>query len=148
MDATAPEPQIDARAARFELITVAIVLLGGYVFGVIWVIPALAVLLAVGLGFGPRANLFGLLFHALVAKRLRGATATEPEHAVRFAELFAVVVLTVASLLIVVGLSGLAWVIALIEAGICALHGTTGLSLELVVRERLTGGTGRRRGRR
>jgi hypothetical protein len=145
MEGPAPEPQIDARAARFELVAVAVVLLGGYVFGIIWVIPGLAVLLAVGFGFGPRANLFGLLFRTLVAPRLRGATATEPQNAVRFSELFAVAALSVATLLVVVGLSGLAWVVALIEAGICAIHATTGVSLELAVRDRLTG---RPRGRR
>jgi hypothetical protein len=141
----APEPQIDARAARFELVATAVVLLGGFVFGIIWVIPGLAAVLAVGVGLGRRANLFGQLFQTLVAGRLTGATATEPESQVRFSELFAVAVLSVATLLFAAGLSGLAWLVALIEAGVCALHATTGLSLELAVRERLPG-RGRRKG--
>jgi hypothetical protein len=135
----APEPQIDARAARFELVATAVVLLGGFVFGIIWVIPGLAAVLAVGVGLGRRANLFGQLFQTLVAGRLKGATATEPESQVRFSELFAVAVLSVATLLFAAGLSGLAWLVALIEAGVCALHAATGVSLELAVRERLPG---------
>jgi hypothetical protein len=139
MDPPAPERQIDARATRFELVAMAVVLLGGYVFGVIWVIPVLAVVLAAGLGFGSRANLFNQLFQALIAGRLKPATATEPETVVRFSELFAVVLLSAATLLLAAGLSGLAWLVALIEAGVCALHAATGVSLELAVRERLPG---------
>src|SRR5712692_3478749 len=110
-----PQRQVDARSARFELGAMAVVLLGGYVFGIIWVVPALAAVLAFSLGFGSRANLFDQLFQALVAGRLKPATATEPESVVRFSELFAVVLLTVATLFLAAGLSGPAWLFALIE---------------------------------
>jgi hypothetical protein len=143
MDAQAPEPLVDARSARFELAAMAVVLLGGYVFGILWVIPGLAVVLALGLGFGARANLFNQLFQALIEGRLKPATAMEPALQVRFSELFAVAMLTAATLLFAIGLSGLAWVIALIEAGICALHATTGLSVEAAVRTRLVERRGR-----
>ena len=139
MDAEAPEPLIDARPVRFELASVAVVLLGGYVFGIIWVIPGLAVVLAAGLGFGARANLFGRLFRALFSERLKPSAATEPAGAFRFAELFAVAVLTVATLLFVIGLGWLAWPIALAEAGVCALHAGTGISVEAAVRARIRG---------
>jgi hypothetical protein len=137
MDEPGPQPQVDARSARFELGALAVVLLAGYVFGIIWVVPALAALLAAGLGFGARANVFNQLFQALVAGRLKPATDTESESTVRFSELFAVVVLTVSTLLYVVGVSPLAWLVALVEAGICALHATTGISIEGAVRRRL-----------
>jgi hypothetical protein len=139
MDAKAPEPQLDARSVRFELAAMAVVLLGGYVFGVIWVIPGLAVVVAVGLGFGSRANIFGRLYRIVVADRLKPSAATEPAAAVRFAELFAVAVLTVATLLFAAGLSPLAWLVALVEAAICALHASTGLSVEAAVHDRLRG---------
>jgi hypothetical protein len=139
MDEPTPEPQIDARSLRFELGALAVVLLAGYVFGILWVIPALAALLAVGLGFGRRANLFNQLFEVLVADRLRPATATESESTVRFSELFAVVVLTISTLFYVVGVSPLAWLVALIEAGVCALQATTGISVEGAVRRWFTG---------
>jgi Domain of unknown function (DUF4395) len=139
MEATGPEPQIDARSVRFELVAVAVLLLGGYVFGIIWVIPGLAAALAVGLGFGTRANPFTRLYTIVFAERLKPSTATEPAAAVRFSELFAVVTLSLATLLFVADLSGLAWLIALAEAGICALHAGTGLSVEAAVRDRLTG---------
>jgi hypothetical protein len=137
MDEPRPQPEIDGRSARFELGAVAVVLLAGYVFGVFWVIPALAALLAFGFGFGPRGNLFHQLFQALIAGRLKPAPPTETESTVRFSELFAVVVLTVATLLYVVGVPALAWLFALIEAGICALHATTGISVEGAVWRRI-----------
>jgi Domain of unknown function (DUF4395) len=137
MDAKAPEPLIDARSARFELASVAVVLLGGYVFGIIWVIPGLAVVLATGLGFGARANLFGRLFQILFADRLKPATATQSGPAFRFSELFAVTVLSVATLMFVAGIGWLAGIISLVEAGICALHASTGLSVEAAVRDRI-----------
>jgi Domain of unknown function (DUF4395) len=139
MEATGPEPQIDARSVRFELVAVAVLLLGGYVFGIIWVVPGLAATLAVGLGFGTRANPFARLYSIVLAERLKPSTATEPATAVRFSELFAVVTLSLATLLFVADLGGLAWLIALVEAGICALHAGTGLSVEAAVRDRLTG---------
>jgi hypothetical protein len=139
MDEPSPEPQIDARSARFELGALAVILLAGYVFGIIWVIPAVAALLAVGLGFGRKANLLDQLFQVLVADRLKPAAATESESTVRFSELFAVVVLTISTLLYVVGVSPLAWLVALLEAGACALQATTGISIEGAVRRRFTG---------
>ena len=139
MDEPPIRPQVEARAARFELAVTAVVLLGGYVFGIIWVVPILAAVLAIAFALGPRGNLFFQLFQAVIADRLRPATETEPEVMVRFSELFAVVALTVATLLFAVGVPGLAWVIALIEAGICALHAATGISVEGAVRDRLRG---------
>ncbi len=139
MDGRAPTPGVDARLVRFELATVAVVLLGGYVFRVIWVIPGLAVVLGLALGLGTTGNVFARLFEALAVPRIRTATTTEEAGAVHFSELFGVVVLSVATLCLVVGISGLAWVFALIEAITAALHATTGISLEAAARERLTG---------
>lgn len=142
MDEPPARPQIDARSARFELGAITVLLLGGYVFGIIWVVPVVAAILAVGVGLGARANLFNQLFQTVIADRLRPAIETESAGMVRFTELFAVVVLTVATLLFAVGVSGLAWVVALIEAGICALHAATGISVEGAVRDRLRGRSG------
>ena len=80
-------------------------LLGGYVFGIIWVVPGLAVALAASLGFGARANLFNQLFQALVAGRLKPATAAEAATEVRFSELLQVAVQSVATLAFAVGAS-------------------------------------------
>jgi hypothetical protein len=143
MDAEAPEPQIDGRAARFELVAIAVVVLGGYVFQNVWVIPGLAVVLAAGVGFGARANLFNQLVQIVIADRLKPLAgpvgAAEAPTEVRFSELFAVAALTVATLLFVIHLNPLAWVVALVEAGICALHATTGVSVEAAVRDRIIG---------
>jgi hypothetical protein len=139
MDARPPEPQVDARSVRFELAAMTVLLLGGYVFGIVYVIPGLAVVLAVALGVGPRGNLFRRLFEGLTSSRLKPPTALEPADAVRFSELFGLAMVSVATLLWIVGLGPVAWLVALIESGICALHATTGLSVEAAVRDRLIG---------
>jgi Domain of unknown function (DUF4395) len=139
MEAQGPDPRTDPRSVRFELAAVAVLLLGGYVFGVIWVIPIVAVALAVGLGFGPRANPFTRVFQAVLADRLKPATETEAPTEVRFSELFAVAALSLATLMFVLDVRWLAWIFALVEAGICALHAGTGVSVEAAVRDRITG---------
>jgi hypothetical protein len=118
MEATGPEPRIDPRSVRFEMGSVAALLLGGFVFRQIWVIPAVALALAVGLGFGARANVFARVFQVTLADRLKTAPETEGPSAVRFSELFAVTALSVATLLWLVHLDLLMWLIALFEAGI------------------------------
>jgi hypothetical protein len=137
VEGSGQEPQIDVRAARFELLAMAVVLLGAFVFQQVWAAPVLAAVLAVGLGLGRRANLLNQLFSVLIADRLKPATAFEPESAVRFSEFFAVVLLTLASVLFFFGVRFLGWPIVLIEAGVCALNATTGISVEGAVRERL-----------
>jgi hypothetical protein len=139
MDARAPEPVVDTRVVRFELAALALVLLGGFVFQVIWVIPGLTVLMAVAVGFGARANVFRQVFQAVAEGRLAPTTTTEPATALRFSELFALVLLSIATLFFAAGLGGVAWFVALIEAGIGAVHASTGLSVEAALRERLFG---------
>src|SRR5476649_1522849 len=139
MDAQAPKPLIDARSVRFELAAMAVLLLGGFVFGFVWMIPLLTVVVAIGLGFGRRANAFNRVFEFVLADRLKPAMATEAATAVRFSQLFAVATLSVATLFYALGLNPLAWLVALAEAGICALHATTGVSVEAAVRDRIRG---------
>ncbi|HEY5014145.1 MAG TPA: DUF4395 family protein [Acidimicrobiia bacterium] len=139
MDERPPEPQVDARSVRFELGAMTVLLLGGYVFGIIYVVPGLAAVLGVALGVGPKGNLFRRLFEGVANRRLKPPTVTEPAGVVRFSELFGLTMLSVATLFWIVGLGPLAWLVALIEAGICALQATTGLSVEAAVRDRLLG---------
>ena len=143
MEAGPPESRIDARSVRFELAAWAVVLLGGFVFGKIWVIPALAVVIAVGLGFGPKADAFNRIFQIVLAERTKPPAATEPatESAtgVRLSQLFAVATLSVATVFYALHLNPLAWLVALAEAGICALHASTGVSMEAAVFDRLRG---------
>jgi len=122
---------------RFELAVLAVVLLGAFVFRVEWAVPALAVVLAIGVGLGAQANLFRRVFTAAAEGRLGPVTATEPARDVRFSELFAVALLTLATLLFALAIGGGGWLLALIEAGVCAVHATTGMSVEAAVRERL-----------
>jgi hypothetical protein len=139
MEATGPGPRVDPRQVRFEMGSVAALLLGGFVFKQIWVIPAVALALAVGLGFGARANVFMRVFQLTLADRLKASPDTEVASAVRFSELFAVTALSVATLLWLVHLNLLMWLIALAEAGVCAFHAGTGVSVEAAIRARMTG---------
>jgi Domain of unknown function (DUF4395) len=150
MDERAPDdPQADARAARFELAAIAVILLGAFVFKTYWIVPGLAVVVAFGLGFGPRANVFLQVYQLVVGDRLKRSAApstdpaTEPTGDVRRSELFAVVALTLATVLFVLGVDLLAWPVTLVEAGICALEATTGVSVETAIIDRLRGRTGR-----
>ena len=91
------------------------------------------------MGVGPRGNVFRRSFEAVAQRRLRPPLVTEPAAMVRFSELFGLAMLSVATLFWIVGLGPVAWLVALIEAGICALHASTGLSVEAAVRDRLLG---------
>ena len=140
MEAGPPEPLVDERSVRFERVAIAILLLGAFVFRVFLVVPSLAVLLAVALGFGARGNVFTQIFKAVLEGRLKPAAATEAAGVVRFSELFAVAALSLATLLFAIHLNPIAWLVTLFEAGISALHASTGLSVEAAVLERLREG--------
>jgi hypothetical protein len=58
---------------------------------------------------------------------------------VRLSQLFAVATLSVATLFYLLHLDPIAWLVALAEAGICALHASTGVSMEAAVFDRLRG---------
>lgn len=129
-------PDIDARAVRFRQGVVAVVLLAGFVFRSDWVIPVLAVLLLAAAA-SPRLDAFAIAFEAVVASRLSEAQLRDDASAVRFDALATGIVLGLATGVLALGLSGVAWLLALLVAAVDALGAVAGISLAGVLYERV-----------
>jgi hypothetical protein len=125
----------DPRALRFEQAVVTIALLAGFVFRVPWVVLAVTVLLGAALAAGPRGNLFVNLYDALF-RGPRVVRTGEPADVTRLTRAVEVGLLVVASVLVLLGADGFAWVFALVVAAITGLAATTGINLVALVRER------------
>lgn len=125
--ATRTPPPIDARMPRFNQGVLAVVLLGGFVFGATWVIPVWGVVLALGAAFGPRYGPVLRLYAQVVAPRLGPPTDLEDPRPPRFAAAVGTAFLGLATLALLVGLDGLAWVLALVVAALAALAAATGV---------------------
>jgi hypothetical protein len=134
---TARHEPVDARADRFVQGAIAVVTLAAFVFRALWVIPVLAVVLAIGAAVGPDGNPLHRLFVGLVAPRLPPARATVPAATVRTQDVLAVALLVLATLLVLLSLGGIAWIVALGEAGVAAVAATTGVHLGVTLRDRL-----------
>jgi hypothetical protein len=130
--------EVDGRADRVVQGTIAVVTLGAFVFRAVWVIPVLAVMLGVGAAIGPAGNPFIRLFAGLIAPRLGPAETTVPAATIRAQDGLAVALLGVATLFLVIGLGGIAWIVALAEAGVAAVAATTGVHLGVTLLDRLT----------
>lgn len=123
---SSPAPWADTRMYRFDEGALAVLLIAGFVFGAVWAIPLCAVVFAIGPVFGPANGPFLRLFHSLVRPRLP-APVLEDSRPPRFAALLAVVILAVASGFLLLGASGLGWILALIVAVASAVSATTGI---------------------
>jgi hypothetical protein len=134
---TPETPPVDSRADRTSQGVVAVVLLSAFVFGQMWVVPVLAVLVGVGAAFGVGGNPFLRLFSAFVAPRIPTATTFEDPETVHAQDVLAVALLGAAILALLISLNVVAWIIALIEAGVAATAATTGVHVGVAVRDRI-----------
>jgi hypothetical protein len=116
---------------------VAVVLLTAFVFGQMWAVPALAVLVGAGAAFGPGANPFLRLYSMFVAPRISKPSDFEDSETVQVQDVLAVALLGVAVLALLISLNVVAWVIALVEAGVAATAATTGVHVGIAVRDRI-----------
>ena len=132
----AAHPPVDMRSDRAVQGAVAVVTLGAFVFHQEWVIPILLVLVGAGALIGPAGTPFLRAFAGLVAPRLPPATATEPASTIHAQDVLAAALLGVATLLILIGLGGVAWVVTLVEALVAAVAATTGVHLGVTARDR------------
>jgi hypothetical protein len=123
-----PDASIDPRALRFEQAVVTIALLAGFVFGLPLVIPLVAVLLAVAVGAGERANVFTRA-HAALFGRSASFRIAEPAAVTRLTRLVVVGLLALGSLFVLFGVGALPWVFALPVAAITGLAATTGINV-------------------
>lgn len=116
---------------------IAVILLGAFVFGQIWILPILGVLVAAGAAFGPPGSPFHRLFAAYVEPRLPPATDLEAAATIRAQDALATALLAAATVAVLISLNGLAWIIALAEAGVAAVAATTGVHLGVALLDRL-----------
>jgi hypothetical protein len=115
----------------------AVLTLGAFVFRVAWLIPILALLVGVGAALGPEHNPLFVLFTTAAGPRLRPAPTTVPAETVRSQDLLAFGLLGVATLCLLIGLGGFAWILAVVEGLIAAVAATTGLHLGVWIRDQL-----------
>jgi hypothetical protein len=128
---------VDVRADRAVQGTVAVATLSAFVFHQPWVIPVLGVFVGAGALIGPAGNPIYRLFDGLVAPRLRPVESVEPASTLRAQDVLGIAVLGLATVCILIGLGGLAWFVALVEAGVAAVAATTGVHLGVLARDRL-----------
>lgn len=129
--------EVDARADRAVEGAIAIALLAAFVFRQPLVVPVVGVLAAAGAVGGVRAHPLHLVFARVTAGRLPPARTFEPEADVQAQAITAVVLLALASLAFLAGVSVVGWLLALIEAAVATLAATTGLHVAAVARDRL-----------
>jgi Domain of unknown function (DUF4395) len=130
---------LDPRPSRFEQGVVAIVLLIGFTFQIELLIPAVTVLLAVSGALGPRRAPLPRLFAAATAEVVEPADTLVDPHIVRLTVTIQTGVLFLASVLVLLGVGGLAWFIALVVVVTAALDAATGSWIEARLYRRLSG---------
>ena len=134
--ASGTEP-VDVRADRAVQGTVAVATLSAFVFHQPWVIPVLGVFVGAGALIGPAGNPIYRIFDGLVAPRLSPVANVEPASTLRAQDVLGVAVLGLATACILIDLGGIAWIVALGEAGIAAVAATTGVHLGVIARDQL-----------
>ena len=132
---------VDARADRAVQAVLAVVTLGAFVFRQNLLIPALAVITGAGALGGPPANLLHRVFEVALGPRLKPPATTVAAETVQLQDVLAFGLFGLASLSLLIGLAGFAWILAVAEGLVAAVAATTGIHLGVTVRDRL-----RRRG--
>jgi hypothetical protein len=129
-----PVETVDARTDRVAQGAVGVALLSAFVFRVVWLVPALALLLAIAALVGPQANGLHLIYERWIAPRLPRVADTNAEPAiaaltVRAQDALAAAILVVASLAFLFGIGPVGWLLTIAEAVIAILAATTGIHL-------------------
>jgi hypothetical protein len=116
---------VDARADRAVQATIAILILGGFVFRQPWIVPLVLLPEALGALGGPARHPVYVLAGRVVASRLPPAEETQDATTIRAQSVVAVTLLGLASLAFVFSIDVLGWAAALVEAGIAVIAATT-----------------------
>lgn len=129
-----PGDGVDARTDRVAQGAVGVALIAAFVFRGPWLVPALALLLAVGAVAGPRANGLHRAYERWIAPRLppsgpAASEATVAPSTVRAQDALAAAILGVASLAFVFGIGLFGWLLALGEAVVAIIAATTRIHL-------------------
>ena len=117
----------DARADRAAQASAGVLLLGGFVFRLMWMVPVVGVLLAGGALLGPGGDAFEQVFAILLVPRLRPGPTVAAE-TVRAQDLALTVLCLVATLAFLL-VAGLGWLLAIGAAVIAIVAASTGVHL-------------------
>ena len=109
---------------------VALLLLIGFTFQVEELLPVLTALLALSGAVGPRRAPLPRLFAAGVGDWLEPADTTVDPHTLQLTVIVQTAALLLASVLMFVGVGGLAWFIALVLVVTAAINAATGAWIE------------------
>lgn len=135
---------IDSRAPRFGQSIVAVALLVGFVFSAPVVIPITAILVGIGAAAGPEHDPLVRIATTVAQRGLgsRRSNSRQPVRAIdsqsmRISAISESATLAVATLLVIAGLSSVAWFLALLVAAVAATMAITNVCLGCEVYERL-----------
>jgi len=118
---------IDPRGPRTNQAVLAAGLVLGFAFDWWFVAPIFAVVLFLGVAFGPRANPTMRFYADVIRPRLGPPSELEDPRPPRFAATVGVVFLVAATVAFAAGAFTLGWSLALIVALLAALAATTGI---------------------
>jgi len=116
---------VDARADRAVQATIAVLILGGFVFRQPLIVPLVLLPEALGALGGPARHPLYVLARRFVVPRLPLGDETQDAATIRAQCAVAVALLGVASLAFVVSVDALGWAAALLEAGVAMIAATT-----------------------
>jgi hypothetical protein len=128
---------MDERELRAAQGTVAVLLLGAFVFRVPQLVLGVAVVVALGAALGPRFNAFHGVYRAIAEPRLRASGETVDAHDARALDVLATGVLVLATAAFAVSVDVLAWFLTLIEAAIAVITATTGFNTAVALLDRV-----------
>ncbi len=135
---------VDPRGPRFNQAVVCAIVLVGFGAGVYATVPAVAVILALGVVFGPRYAPFIRLYSDLVRPRLGPPGYLEDPRPPRFASVLGTVFLLAATTALYSGESAIGWGLALVVAALAGLAAASGVCIgckAYVALVRLRGGS-------
>lgn len=137
-----PVDAVDSRTDRVAQAAFGVVLLAAFVFRLTWVVPIVALFLAVGALAGPEGNVAHKAFEKWILPRLPANTVSPADRTVSVATVRAqdaliAAVLAVATVAFVLGIGPIGWVLVLAAAVVVILAATIRLHVADWVRRRL-----------
>jgi hypothetical protein len=128
---------IDARELRAAQGTVAILLLGAFVFRVPQLVVGVTVVVTFGAVLGPRFNAFHGVYRAIAEPRLRASGETVAARDARALDVLATGILVLATAALAVNFDLFAWFLTVVEAAIAVVTATTGFNTAIALRDRM-----------
>jgi hypothetical protein len=130
-------PELDERELRAAQGAIAVLLLGAFVFRVPALVVGIAVVVAIGAGFGPQVNAFNATYRAVVGPRLAAPRDVVTRNSARALDALDAALLAIASAAFAVGIDAMAWAFALLAAAVATVEATTGFNAATALAELL-----------